>query len=615
MKKSFAIVVSLVMLFGLMAVPAQAATEEEIEDSIVAGIDWLASVQNGDGSWGGYEYVGHTGLALLKLEDRAFELGYDSPFNPGYAYSSNVTAGLNYLYSQAHNISIGMQPAGDPDTNGNGEGIYFSDSYHVSYGTGIALMALAGTRDPSIVVPALGSPIDGMTLGDVVQDTVDFLAWSQGDTGWWRGGWGYGGSADEGWADNSNSGYVVLGLDFAESATYMFNANIPTFVKDELNIWIDYIQNDVDGDPDDGGSGYIDPVGWVNILKTGNLIYQMAFYGDSPATQRVIDAVDYIERHWNDPNSDPGFRPHHYQSMFCVMKGLTRMGIDEITVGGSPVDWFDELSTIIVDSQNLDGSWPVDYWGDQILSTAWALLTLERFVPPPPVPIEVSKHWSYTNVCFEKDNDNDGEFNEDPVNFEIDGVTPIDDDGDGLYNEDDVDCPMGTYLGDELPMAGDNYVLEAVIHPRNDKVKSYNPGQYYAVSTVNVTSDVEVLTIEEDWSDCYNISALNPPSGGGSVVIVQVGPGDTVAYQIFDATSDAISINATACTATATLEDVAAGTIIYMYVKFGPALKGQSWEGPYGPCVNYNRASVVEEPAVPEDWIEASANLTLVAKD
>ena len=255
--------------------------------------------------------------------------------------------------------------------------------------------------------------------------------------------------------------------------------------------------------------------------------------------------------------------------------------------------------------------------------------------------IEVEKDYRYTNVCFEKDNDLDGLFSEDPVEEEIDNdgdgffsedpVNGVDDDGDlsidedpseqidndddGLFGEDPVDCLGGTYLGDPLPMDGDDYVLEAVIHPKNNKVKSYNPGQYYAVSTVNVTDDVEVLTIMEDWSDCCNISALNPKKGGGSVVIVQVGPGDTVAYQILDATSDAIAVNATACTATATLEDVAAGTIIYMYVKFGPALKGQPWAGPYGPCVNYNRASVVEEPTVPEDWIEASANLTLVRKD
>lgn len=234
--------------------------------------------------------------------------------------------------------------------------------------------------------------------------------------------------------------------------------------------------------------------------------------------------------------------------------------------------------------------------------------------------IEVEKDYRYTNVCFEKDNDNDDKFNEDPVNG-------VDDDGDGSIDEDPVDCPLGSYLGDPLPMDNGNYVLEAVIHPKNNKILSYNPGQYYAVSTVNVTDDVDTLTIVEDWSDCGcggdPISVLNPPKGGGSVVIVQVGgeingvpvPDPSAAYQIFDATSDAIAVDATACTANATLEDVAAGTIIYMYVKFGPGLKGETWAGPYGPCVNYNRASVVEEPTVPEDWIEASANLILVAKD
>ncbi|MDH4269508.1 MAG: hypothetical protein OEV52_04330 [Dehalococcoidia bacterium] len=409
-KRIFGLILAVVMLLALMSFPVQAAEPEDIEDSIEAGIGWLASVQNADGSWGDYDYVGHTGLALIKLEDRAFELGYDSPFDPEYAYSANVTAGLNYLYSQAHIVPIGLQPAGDPDTNGNGEGISFYDGFYVSYSTGIALMALVGTRDPSIVVPALGSPIDGMALGDVVQDAVDFLAWSQGDSFSSEGGWGYGGYEDEGWADNSNSGYAVLGLDFAESAAYGFNANIPAFVKDELNIWIDYIQNDVDGDSDDGGSGYDWPGNWVNILKTGNLIYQMAFYGDSPAIQRVIDAVNYIERHWNDNNSDPGFRPAHYQSMFCVMKGLTRMGIDEITVDASPVDWFDEFSTIIVESQNLDGYWPFDYWGDEMLSTAWALLTLEKVAPPAEIEVSVDiKPMSWPN----------------PLNVNEKGVLPV----------------------------------------------------------------------------------------------------------------------------------------------------------------------------------------------
>lgn len=40
------------------------------------------------------------------------------------------------------------------------------------------------------------------------------------------------------------------------------------------------------------------------------------------------------------------------------------------------------------DSQNSNGSWPRDIWGDEITSTEWALLTLERVAPPPSI-IEV----------------------------------------------------------------------------------------------------------------------------------------------------------------------------------------------------------------------------------
>lgn len=404
------IMTSLVLMIFLIALMATSATKEEIEASIDAGITWLVGQQNPDGSWGlYYPQVACTGLAVIKLEDRAIELGFTSPFDPAYPYSTNVIAGLDYIFSKAYTIGIGPQPAGDPDSDGDGIGVFFSSYWYNTYETGITLMAIAGSRDPSRVVTAAGA-VYGWTYGDVVQDAVDYLAWGQNDFGWTQGAWGY--THNNSWSDNSNSGYAVLGLDFAESPTFGFNATIPAFVKNELDVWINYIQNN-DGigyynDPI-GGSGYNNPHTWVNILKTGNLIYQMAFYGDTQSTQRVIDAVDYIERHWNDNNPEPGFRnPPHYQAMYCLMKGLERMGIETITVGGSDIDWFDEISTIIVDSQNADGSWPYDYWGDQILATGWALLTLERVVPAIKVPMDI-KPGSCPN----------------PLNLKSKGVLPI----------------------------------------------------------------------------------------------------------------------------------------------------------------------------------------------
>jgi hypothetical protein len=162
-------------------------------------------------------------------------------------------------------------------------------------------------------------------------------------------------------------------------------------VKTEHNIWIDYIQNDVNGDTNDGGSGYTDPNNWVNLLKTGNLLFEMAFVGDTADTPRVMDAVDYIERHWNDPNLDPGWRgdPTHKQAIYCVMKGLEAFSIDTIVVGGMDVDWFDEMSTVLVEQQNPDGSWDHDYWGDNLLGTEWALLALQKVTRVFEIPVFV----------------------------------------------------------------------------------------------------------------------------------------------------------------------------------------------------------------------------------
>jgi hypothetical protein len=162
---------------------------------------------------------------------------------------------------------------------------------------------------------------------------------------------------------------------------------VPQFVLDELSLWVDVIQDDVDGDAEDGGSWY-DPTWtwnhWVNILKTGNLIYEMGLVGDGPDAPRVLDAIDYIERHWYDGGGCGSGWVNHRQAMFTMMKGFESLGIDMIDLDGDDVpeyDWFAGVAQHLVDTQNGDGSWPGDCWGEPVLSTAWALLTLERAVP------------------------------------------------------------------------------------------------------------------------------------------------------------------------------------------------------------------------------------------
>jgi len=76
-----------------------AATKEEIEDTIVKGLAWLATQQKADGSWwfGPSAYPAFdsavTGLVVLKFVERAIELKLD-PFGADYPYAANVIAGF-----------------------------------------------------------------------------------------------------------------------------------------------------------------------------------------------------------------------------------------------------------------------------------------------------------------------------------------------------------------------------------------------------------------------------------------------------------------------------------------------------------------------------------------
>ena len=378
-----------------------------VGEAIADGVAWLAAQQNPDGSWGTYYQVAKTGLAVLKLETHALDLGYASPFDTQYEYVDRVVAGLDFLFANAYVVGITTQPAGDPDTDGDGIGVYFRspafppDKDHAvdTYDTGIALMALAASTTAGATVSVPGSPVDGWSFATVAQDTVDYLAWGQTDFGSGRGGWNYGPMDARGErSDQSNAGWVTLGLAYAED----FGSTIPGLVRSELDIWINYVQNDVDGDAYDGGAGYTGPFNKsnepdINILKTGNLLQQMAFVGDTQATPRVQDAIDYLVRYWDDWHH-PGWRgcPTNYHTTYAAMKGLEALGIS--TIDG--IDWFAEFAEAILSQQSAGGWWPSSPWddGERILSVEWALLTLQREVPvtrelPDLVIVDKAEEW------------------------------------------------------------------------------------------------------------------------------------------------------------------------------------------------------------------------------
>ena len=285
-KKTVSIILFIVLLLPMLTVVSGfAATEEEIEASIELGLPWLASQQDPDGHWGFGWVTAKTGLAVLKLIDYVKEVpDIDSWTDPDYVYHSNVSAGLDYLFREGYYVDISVQTHGDPDTLDNDKGIRFTG--FDDYETSVALMALGATMTPSRTVTATG-PLNGVTYANVVQDIVDYLSYTQRESTYARGGWGYEGNDD--WADNSVSGYAALGLGYAQA----FGATIPQFVKDELAHWISIIQAPT-------GYSYYRPLPGIYqtygdlLLKTGNLLYEMALVGMPVDHTNLTAALTYI---------------------------------------------------------------------------------------------------------------------------------------------------------------------------------------------------------------------------------------------------------------------------------------------------------------------------------
>lgn len=369
----------------VISASVRAATPEQIEAAIDHGIAWIAPQQQADGRWafgGSYTDVATTGLVLVKLCDRAYELDLDpfdnSPASPAYfPYADNVIKGFDFLLAQANFDTVGVS------------------SYGYVYSTGISMMAVAASNVPDRIVTA--GPLAGQTYKQVLQGMMDWMADAQNDSDCGIGGWGY--TANEQyWADNSNSGYATIGIGFAGTPAYEFKIPVPPSVVLGLDAFIANIQ--VTSGPLTGGSIY-NPcyANWVNILKAGNLLYQLALAGHPKNDPRVLSAVGFIETYWNNIAGvyDGGGWIGDYQAMFLMKKGFVAYGdaFDTINVTGNPVDWFDEVSTYIVNNQHPSGYWQgtAGETSYSTIDTAWALLTLEPTVPPPPLynPLNLTK--------------------------------------------------------------------------------------------------------------------------------------------------------------------------------------------------------------------------------
>ena len=187
-----------------------------VDIAIQDGLEYLYLTQNNDGSWSGTGYLlGPTGYAVLTFENQGYLAS--QPFDKSI-YAEYIQAGLNYLFTHARFQTLAVQPAGNPDPDGDG-GLSFYSGYPI-YETPMALMAIASTGTPNETVkvsptdPVTYKDLNGQTYFEVAEDIVHYLAWAQNEGPNGRGGWRY--NPNDGDSDNSNSQWPAIGLQAAE---------------------------------------------------------------------------------------------------------------------------------------------------------------------------------------------------------------------------------------------------------------------------------------------------------------------------------------------------------------------------------------------------------------
>lgn len=337
-----------------------------VKQKVDLGLGWIVINQNQDKSFGTSYPILNTALVVLELEQYAISQGI-YPLDASYKYYNNLVGALEYLFSNA---------------NQNNHGIYYEEDGNINYTTGVVLAAICASQSPDQIINNGPNFIKGMSYKSLAQYIINYLEYSQE----YNGGWGYSINNYDDIANNYVSGYVGLGFLLAINPLYKFNLQVDGNTIDKFSEWVDYIQNN------NGGSGYSNPQEDLDILKTGNLLLEMNFLNRPQTDSSVMVATNYKANNWYEPAYflEPGWYSEdvaNYQATYALMSGLTGYEFYQINQTVPPfeeIDYISDVTKVLLDQQNTDGSFksnPHDPdQSDQMMSTIWALLTLQAVV-------------------------------------------------------------------------------------------------------------------------------------------------------------------------------------------------------------------------------------------
>lgn len=440
----------LLLLCVLILLPAisMAATEQAKQQAIDDGLAWLAGTMATSGSEGYWSYSNNgtlaaTGSAALAFIEEGYLPGSDVVID-GTNYGDVVGKACNYIFNRAAvDGRYGPEVSGYPryaedynnngvygDDGGNDQAIFFNPgAYNRNvYTTGVVapvVYALGEAYTPDTLVGR--GTVAGMSYKGLMQDVIDWFSWGQVEPsrGVHRGGWRY--DANYTNSDNSTAQWGSLPSLYGDA----WGLSTPDFVKSELKLWTDYVQND------NGGSGYHNDYTYVNVSKTGGLLVEFAEMGydigvnnsDGSGYNSIGNEVDaalnFINSRWNNGPSGGWYgNLNHPYAMWAVYKALELYGFTAIDDNGTPLDpsddfvigldggfmtnapggftigqdwdpkisavgdWYSHYSDYLVNIQNANGSWNGYSYFTGALATGWYINILNATGAPPPDPPE-----------------------------------------------------------------------------------------------------------------------------------------------------------------------------------------------------------------------------------
>jgi hypothetical protein len=335
-------------------------------------------------SWNnsGFDYA-DTSLVVLAFENQGYKITANVP--PTGIYEKYVVRrGLNYVLSSLQEETLGVTPGGNNPCVGVpaatfADCIGYRPPSDEGYTTALAILSLAGSGALNQVDNESGGVTTGKTYGEILQRTVNALAWGQNDADGGapgRGGWDYG--FNNPWrADGSTIGWDVLALLDAKAA----GAVVPDWVKTELAVLLGTggILN-ADGTFDYTADGNSNADSASGPQKAGIGLQGLFLIGETAGT-RVNAVRDNINSWWN---GNAGIGPNPWgcgsngeankgcaYSMFNNFKGLKLQNIATLPGVGRPAgpgaipanDWYADYQDWLVANQTDPSTTGGGYWG------------------------------------------------------------------------------------------------------------------------------------------------------------------------------------------------------------------------------------------------------------